>query len=316
MSENAGGWTEVKVTSKIEDFDSVCAVMSMLDAGLYIQDYSDLDALMLDGVYGDLIDDEVKAADKTHASASIYVPDEKPLPEYLSFLRERLSDLRIDAEIETVGISEEDWAENWKQYYHPIRVGRVTIVPAWEKYEPEADEVTVLMDPGMAFGTGTHETTRLVISLMQKYSDAGRDELAARRMLDLGCGSGILAITASKLGYGQCFAYDIDPVAVRVTAENIKDNGTDNVVCGVSNLTADVDRAGRYSLITANIVADIIIRMAPDIGGLLTPDGVLIVSGIITERREDVLGELSKHGLCEVETAYENGWCAMALRLS
>ena len=168
-------------------------------------------------------------------------------------------------------------------------------------------EIVVRMDPGMAFGTGSHETTRLVIGLLEKYTKPGC------RMLDVGCGSGILAICASKLGAGQCLAYDIDPVAVRVANENIKDSGLDNVTCEVSDLLRDVDRSYAYDLITANIVADIIIRMSPDVGALMHKDTVLLVSGIILERSDDVVEALESHGLKVVERVVDNDWCAMAV---
>ncbi len=303
----ANGWTQIRASGSREELDAISAVMSMLDPGLQIEDYSDLDELILDGVYGDLIDEAVLAADRTKVSVSIYVPDEKPLGEYLSFIRERFSALGITAELETVGLSEEDWAENWKQYYHPIKIGRIVIVPAWEKYEPQGDEITVLMDPGMAFGTGTHETTRLVIGLLDKYIKAGD------RVLDVGCGSGILSIAAAKLGADACRAYDIDPVAVRVTAENIKDNGTPNVECGVSDLLRDIDKTMKYNIVCANIVADIIIRMTPDVGEHIAEGGVLFVSGIIDERADEVLSVLRRNGYRELETVHENGWCASAL---
>ena len=181
------------------------------------------------------------------------------------------------------------------------------IVPAWERYTEQPGEIVVRMDPGMAFGTGSHETTRLVIGLLEKYTPRGG------RMLDVGCGSGILAICASKLGAGQCYAYDIDPVAVKVANENIKDSGLTNVTCEVSDLLRDVDRSYPYDLITANIVADIIIRMSPDVGALMHAGTVLLVSGIILERSDDVVEALEANGLKIVERVVENDWCAMAV---
>lgn len=300
-------WTQIKASGKREYLDVMCAVMSMVDSKIQVEDYGDLDELMLDGVYGDLVDEAVLAADREHASVSVYIPCERPLGEEMSFLRERFSSLGADVTVEAVGVSEEDWAETWKQYYRPVKVGRAVIVPAWEKYDPEPDEITVTMDPGMAFGTGTHETTRLVIGLIDKYMHRGD------RVLDLGCGSGILSICASKLGAGECYAYDIDPVAVRVTGENIRDNGTENVHCGVSDLLGSVDRTEKYDLIVANIVADIILRMANDVGGFLKPGGVLIVSGIIDERSSEVTDAFCALGYRILEESHENGWCAAAL---
>ena len=163
------------------------------------------------------------------------------------------------------------------------------------------------MDPGMAFGTGTHETTRLVIKLLENYTKAGC------RMLDVGTGSGILAICAAKLGAGECRAYDIDPMAVRVANENIKDSGLTNITCEVSDLLRHVDKSRPYDLICANIVADIIIRMTPDVGELMHKDTVLLASGIILERSQDVVECFEKHGFRIVERLEENGWCGLAV---
>ena len=181
-------------------------------------------------------------------------------------------------------------------------------MPAWEKYSASPEEIVVRMDPGMAFGTGTHETTRLVIKLLEKYVKNGA------RVADVGCGSGILAICASKLGAGECKAYDIDPVAVKVANENIKDSGLTNVTCEVSDLLKQVDRSGgAYDVICANIVADIIIRMMPDVGALMDKNSVILASGIIVERSEDVISGFEQHGFKIVERIDENGWCALAV---
>jgi ribosomal protein L11 methyltransferase len=163
------------------------------------------------------------------------------------------------------------------------------------------------MDPGMAFGTGTHETTRLVIRLLEKYIKNGM------RVADVGCGSGILAICASKLGANECKAYDIDPVAVKVANENIKDSGQSNVTCEVSDLLRQVDKSKPYDVICANIVADIIIRMMPDVGAFMNNDSVILASGIIIERSEDVISAFDAHGFKVVERIDENGWCALAV---
>ncbi len=299
-------WTQVRVTVKLERLDDLVAIMSMVSNNLQIEDYSDID---LKTCYGDLIDESILNADKTIASVSVYLPAERSVAECISFLRERFaaSDL-TDAKIETVGVNEEDWANSWKAYYKPIKIcERLVIVPAWEKYTPAEGELIVRMDPGMAFGTGTHETTRLVIKLLETYTKEGC------RMLDVGTGSGILAICASKLGAGECRAYDIDPMAVRVANENIKDSGLTNITCEVSDLLRQVDKSRPYDLICANIVADIIIRMTPDVGELMHKDTVLLASGIIMERSDDVVECFERHGFRIVERLEENGWCGLAV---
>ena len=161
----------------------------------------------------------------------------------------------------------------------------------------------------MAFGTGTHETTRLVIGLLEKYTRQGQ------RVLDVGCGSGILAICASKLGAKECKAYDIDEVAVRVSRENIIINDCDNITCDQSDLLKQVDlEGGQYDLVCANIVADIIIRMLPDVERYMKDDAILLASGIINERADDVMRAFEKFGFEIVEHAIDNGWCAFAIK--
>ncbi len=299
-------WTQIRVTVKLPQLDDLIAIMSMVSNNLQIEDYSDID---LKTCYGDLIDESILNADKTIASVSVYLPAERSVPECISFLKERFADVGLtDAKIETVGVNEEDWANAWKAYYKPIKIGsRLVIVPAWEKYEAAEGELIVRMDPGMAFGTGTHETTRLVIRMLEDYTKPGC------RMLDVGTGSGILAICASKLGAAECKAYDIDPMAVRVANENIKDSGLTNITCEVSDLLKQADRSRPYDLICANIVADIIIRMTPDVAPFMHENTVLLASGIIAERAEDVVTCFEKNGYRIVERLEDNGWCGLAV---
>ena len=299
-------WTQIKVKVSLDALDDTIAVMNMVSNYLQIEDYSDID---LKTCYGDLIDEAILNADKTVAYVSVYQSVDGGVADTLVFLRERFDSLGIKAEISVSGVNEEDWANSWKAYYKPIKIGeKIVIVPAWEKYSASPEEIVVRMDPGMAFGTGTHETTRLVIKLLEKYVKNGA------RVADVGCGSGILAICASKLGAGECKAYDIDPVAVKVANENIKDSGLKNVTCEVSDLLKQVDRSGgAYGVICANIVADIIIRMMPDVGALMDENSVILASGIIVERSEDVISGFEQHGFKIVERIDENGWCALAV---
>ena len=299
-------WTQIKVTVKLENLDTAMAVMSVLDNNLMVEDYSDID---LKTCYGDLIDESILNADKSVASVSLFLPADQNYNMAISFIRERLEAEGIEPKIEIVGVNEEDWANSWKKYYTTLHIGkRTVIVPMWEEYEAKEGEIVVKMDPGMAFGTGSHETTRLVIELLEKYTKQGV------RMLDVGTGSGILAICASKLGAGECKAYDIDPIAVKVANENIAESGQTNVTCEVSDLLKQVDLdGGKYDLICANIVADIIIRMTPDIGRFMKDDCVLLCSGIIKERADDVTAKLNEYALKVIERIYDNGWCALAV---
>ena len=302
----AGSWTKVTVTGKTRDLDNIVAVMSMLDNGLMIEDFSDFS---LNGMYGELVDESILNADRETVKVSLFVPEERNFLEYTTFLEARLPALSIDAKIEVEGINEEDWAENWKQYYKPVPLGKVTVVPAWEKYEAKEGEVIVRMDPGMAFGTGTHETTRLVIRLMQD------EALEDMRLLDVGTGSGILSICASKLGAKWCNAYDIDPVAVKVARDNALSDGCRNITVGVSDLLKGVDLSeGKYDICVANIVADIIIRMLPDVDKYLKPGAPLILSGIIGERAEEVKTAALKYGFTVEKEISENDWVGLLVR--
>lgn len=303
MEENQN-WIQVRVKCNVADLETVSGVMSMVDNGLMIEDYSDVDK-ELDGVYGDLIDESIMEADRTVAYVSIFLPEVKSPAESVLFIRNRFADLGIPVTIEQTGVSEEDWADSWKKYYKPIKTGRrLVIVPVWEKYTPAPEELTVLMDPGMAFGTGTHETTRLCAAMLEDFVKPGSS------VLDVGCGSGILAICAAKLGAGDCFACDIDPVAIRIAKENAALNHTPVVECAVSDLLKQVPEK-RYDVVVANIVADIIIRLAPDVGAYMKEDGCFIVSGIIEERADEVVSALTANGFHIVKDAHENGWyCA------
>ena len=303
----AASWTKITVTGNIKDLDGIVAVMSMLDNGLMIEDYSDFS---LNGMYGELVDESILNADRSIVRVSLFVPEERNPLEYREFLQTRLPALGIEGEISLEGMNEDDWAESWKQYYKPVPLGKVTIVPAWEKYEAKDGEVIIRMDPGMAFGTGTHETTRLVIRLMQD------EPLADKKVLDVGTGSGILSICASKLGAKSCNAYDIDPMAVKVARENCIADGCDNITVGVSDLLRGVDLSGgKYDFCVANIVADIIIRMLPDVRSYVKEGAPLILSGIIGERADEVREAVIKTGFTVEKEIKENDWVGMLVRV-
>lgn len=300
-----GNWTQIRVGCKISDLNAVSAVMSMVDNNLMIEDANEID--LMDTCYGELLDESMVNADRSVGAVSVYVAEERNPAESAAFVKERLDLMGIEYDLTLSGMKEEDWANSWKKYYKPIRIAhRLMVVPTWEEYEPQEGDLILKMDPGMAFGTGTHETTRLCATLTEDYMKPGA------RVLDVGTGSGILAIAASKLGAGEVMAYDIDPVAVRVAQENCDVNGCDNVTCGISDLLAGVDtKGGLYDFVCANIVADIIVRMADDILRYMKPGGLLAVSGIIDTQAERVHAALTKGGLTHILTRAENDWNAM-----
>ena len=302
----AQDWTKVTVSVASCDTDRAAAVISMLDNGLMIEDYSDFS---LNGMYGELVDEKILNANRNTAKISIFVPREKNLAEYLEYINARLPEQRIKYTLSLEGLDEDDWSEGWKKYFKPIPLGKLTIVPAWEDYEASEGEVVIKIDPGMAFGTGTHETTRLVMRLMQNIVTEGET------VLDVGCGSGILSIAAARLGAAKCCAYDIDPVAVKVARENVAADGLSDIIeVGTSDLLAGVRLIpGGYDLCVANIVADIIIRMLPDVGAYLKPHAPIILSGIVAEREAEVRDFAESLGYKVLDSAHENDWAALMI---
>ncbi len=301
----AGAWTKVSVKVRTCDIERVASIISMLDSGIMIEDFSDFS---LNGMYGELVDESILSADRDHGAVSVFVPEEKELSTYTEFIRDRLSCEAIPFELTLDGVREEDWADSWKTHYRPQRIGNVTVVPSWEEYEAEADECVIRLDPGMAFGTGTHETTRLVIRLLQRV------QLRDKCVLDVGCGSGILSIVASMLGAKSVRAYDIDPVAVRVAEENVLACGLDNIEVGISDLLSGVKRIdGGYGVCCANIVAEIIIRMLPDIHTYITKDAPLLLSGIVISKEEEVLRCAASCGFKLLDREPDNDWVALVL---
>ena len=299
-------WSQIKVTCKVQNLETVKAIMTAIDVSIMVEDYSDIET-GLKTVYGDLIDESILNSDKSVASCSVYVSEDQNIAEHISFIQTQLDSNKIEAKIEVLGTNEEEWSTAWRKYYKPTPIGhRMVVVPSWEEYEAKEGEIIIDMEPGMAFGTGTHETTRLCAELLEENIKSGD------YLLDVGSGSGILAICASKLGAAKCAACDIDPVAVRTEVENAERNDCHNIDCYVSDLLSDVKLLdGKlFDVVTANIVADIIIRMAPDIGKFVREGGYLIASGIIEEREAEVDAVVTKCGFEKVGAKHEKGWCA------
>ena len=299
-------WTQIRCECSLEDLDTVTAVMSMIDNGLMIEDYSDVTE-GLNAIYGELLDEEIINKDKTKGAVSIYLSEDRSVPEALSLLSGRFAELGVEVKTETLGLREEDWANSWKKYYKPLHIGNnVVIAPMWEDYQSLENEIVVKMDPGMAFGSGTHETTALCAELIEKHLKPGA------RVLDVGTGSGILAILASKLGAKEVEALDIDANAVAVAKENCEKNGVGNVVCRQSDLIKSAK--GKYDFISANIVADIIVRMSGDVGNIITDDGKLVVSGIIESQKERVVNAFKENGFYLADEIDKNDWNAFVFK--
>lgn len=200
-------------------------------------------------------------------------------------------------------VQEEDWANAWKAYFKPTRVGeRLVVIPSWESYDLQEGDLPLYLDPGMAFGTGTHPTTSLCLRSLERVVKPGA------RVIDVGTGSGILAIAARRLGAGEVVAIDIDPVAVRVAQENAAQN---NVQIDVRHATLDQVEQEPADLVIANIIASIIIEILPDVAARMKPGARFLASGIIAEKKQAVLDALVATWLLPVEAREENGWVAI-----
>lgn len=303
-------WTEIKVSIPCEKVDEASAIAQMVvPYGIYIEDYSSLEEQVEQIAHIDLIDEELLQKDRSRAIIHIYIePDQNPL-EAVSFLENRLSMEGIAYQIGTDSVDQEEWATAWQKYYHPIKVGkRVVICPEWEECDTAPDEVKVTLNPGMAFGTGTHETTRLCMQFLEEYVTP------TSTILDIGCGSGILSITGLLLGARHAVGVDIDELAVKVAGENAALNQVTReqaeFLCG--DLTDRV--SGQYDIICANIVADVIIKLCETVPQFMHKDSVLLCSGIIDQREDDVLLALSGAGLTVLEIKRENSWVAISCK--
>jgi ribosomal protein L11 methyltransferase len=209
-------------------------------------------------------------------------------------------------------VNSEDWSTSWKVIFKPLRIGRrLLIVPSWEQVEAGPDDIVLSLDPGMAFGTGGHETTRLCLERLEAVL-LSRLSAPPASVLDLGTGSGILAMAAARLGAGRVRAVDIDPEAVEVARENIAINGlTERIECSTTPLeTLD----GPFDVILANILAEELVRLAPQLTARLACGGVLILSGILAEKEAFVRGGFAAQPLAYLETARQGEWVAMLYR--
>ena len=302
-------WNELTVKVKTEDTaraSDICTVIA--DMGIYVEDYSDLENVVWNIAHVDLIEQELLERDRTHSLIHVYIKQEKDALECVEFIKARLDAEGIEYETSIVGVNEEDWANNWKQYYHTQRIGkRIVVTPSWEEYTPTGDDVQMRLDPGMAFGTGTHDTTRLCLELLEECVTP------TTRILDVGTGSGILSVGGVLLGAPSALGVDIDPVAVKVANENAEINEVSDkteFVCG--DLTDKVH--GQFEIVTANIVADIIIRLLSTVKNYLLKGGVLIVSGIIDTRADEVENACHEAGFTTEKRLEHGGWVAIKLR--
>lgn len=301
-------WTEITVKIPTEYTDTAAAIANMtVPYGIYIEDYSDLEAKAEEIAHIDLIDEELINKDRTEALIHIYISECDNAAEALAFLKERLTAENIPFSCGAEGVNDADWSENWKKYFHATEIGdKLAIVPSWEEYDNKENRKILHIDPGAAFGTGTHATTSLCLSMLENYVAEGS------KMLDIGCGSGILSIASVLLGAKTAVGVDIDAQSVKTAKENAELN---NVSGKTEYIVGDLaDKiSGKYNAVCANIVADVVIRLLGDVRTFMEENAALLVSGIIDARENDVLAAAEKHGFKVKEKQYKDNWCAFVL---
>lgn len=306
-------WTEVSIKVTHAATEAVAEIMHEVGApnGVAIDDPQLINDLRNSG--GWELCDIPEQMDTKVVTVTAYYPDDERLPGRLTKLENELAEVEKRIGPCRFGhtlfrkVSEHDWANEWKKYFHTTKVGpRIVIKPTWEQYTPSATEVVLELDPGMAFGTGTHHTTNMCLQWLEKIVRPGMT------VFDVGCGSGILAMAASLLGATQVKAVDIDLTAVKVAKENIALNKlSDKIETAQGDLLHGTE--GQADVIIANIIADIIIMLLPDIPGKLKSGGKFLTSGIIEDRWNDVEHAAHKQGLQVEGVSRKGGWVAAVL---
>lgn len=305
-------WIEVQIKTTTELEEIVCSIMYDLGvSGLAIEDPNDILAFQQSEENWDFIDPELINQDYEGVIIKAYFPESDDITDKIELVRESIERNPLNETGKSLGqvtvseVNDADWAENWKRYYKPIRIGdKIVIKPSWEAFEPKEGDIVVELDPGMAFGTGTHETTILCIEALEKY--VKKDAI----VYDVGCGSGILSIVAAKLGAKKVIGIDIDDLSVKTSKENVKINGVEEIVEIVKgNLLDNV--SGKADIIVSNIIAEIIVNMIPDLKDCLIHNGIFIASGIITEKLQLVKKALIDNGFNIVEEKVMNDWAVI-----
>lgn len=297
-------WTEISVTVSTKDIDLAGNIANMVvPYGIYIEEYSALEEETMEIAHIDLIEESLLQKDRTKAIIHVYVnPHENPA-EAVSFIKERLDAEGIENEIKISDCKTEDWVNNWKQYFHPMPIGnKLLIRPTWEDEYDAGGRKVLHIEPGLAFGTGSHPTTKLCLETLEKYI---KDDST---VLDIGCGSGILSIASLLLGAKSAFGVDIDKLAVKTALANAKENGFEPPVFNAVNGNLSDKVEGKFSVVVANIVADIIMEFNTQVGQFLDDDGVYITGGIIDARKDEVLYSFAQNGFTVIEQFEEKGW--------
>ena len=324
-------YTQVDIDVNRQGIEPV--VTALMEIGItdtVIEDPADVaDLLNKKNEYDwDYVDESVLDLENEKPKVTIYLYDSddgvKKAEESLAEVRAAIKkladeagsgDFGADADFGSLALTvtvhdDSEWKDNWKEYFKPAKVGKTIVVkPTWEEYEAKEGERVIELDPGMAFGTGTHETTSLCIRLMEDYLAPGMN------VLDVGSGSGILSIAAAKLGASDVLAVDIDPVAVEISGENIELNGVSSIAkAQYGDLTKGIDY--KADIVVANLMADLVMMLSGDVPAHMKDGGVYISSGILVEKEEVVSKAIVDAGFKIVEIKEDGMWCAIAAKLA
>ncbi len=317
-------WIKISIITTNKGIDPVSSCLSDLGIdGIEILDKDDFKEFLENNrKYWDYVDEELEKLKEADTKITVYVSDDEDGKALLGEIQKNISEMKkADTDgvlgslnILTANVRDEDWSENWKQYFKPLKIGdKVLIQPEWQPLEGETNRIVFKVNPGMTFGTGSHDSTRFCIEEIESNLKKGDT------LLDLGCGSGILSIIALLLGASDCTAVDIDPNAVDVAYSNLELNGLDRARYHVSSgdiiASGEVRaRFGKYDVVVANIVADVIIALSPYVRGFMKENGTFICSGIINERAAEVRQALEENGLEIVKTKRSDEWTAYTCR--
>jgi ribosomal protein L11 methyltransferase len=305
-------WIEVKIKTTTEALEAVANILYDVGVGgVAIEDPNDPIFQQKETGDWDYMDESVLESDFEGAIVKGYLPESEDLLDKIELIKqsvEKIPQYNLDkglGEVTTSEVYEEDWANAWKKYYKPKKIGdQVVIKPSWEEYTPSPDDIVVELDPGMAFGTGTHETTMMCIQNLEKYVKN------TSTVFDIGCGSGILSIVAAKLGAKEVIGVDLDEVAVKASKQNVLDNGVDGTVTIKHGNLMDVIN-GQCDIVVANIIADVIIYLSDFIKDFMKENSVFIASGIILEKVDEVVHALEKNEMEIVEVRRQGEWAAI-----